>query len=178
MRETAIASCEFVSLSRQPRSKKIKFTSISGNLRKVPSNPSVRGLSREVTARRPAGCAEAVSLGTSRHETASFAPIGSLRSEEASRDTLAKIISTNVSVQFLRRLGNRRVGVARGARVHRSARVRVESGLAGRAGTSLGYSSVSKASLRKTGVLLNSAGDFREFSAEKVQTPVSGDFGR
>ena len=40
------------------------------------------------------------------------------------------------------------------------------------------YSSVSKASLRKTGVLLNSAGDFREFSAEKVRTPVSGDFGR
>ena len=141
MRETAIASFEFVSLSGQPRSKKIKFTSISGNLRKVPSNPSVRGLSREVTARRPAGCAEAVSLGTSRHETASFAPIGSLRSEEASRDSLAKIISTNVSVQFLRRLGNRRVGVARGARVHRSARVRVESGLAGRAGTSLGYPS-------------------------------------
>jgi hypothetical protein len=85
--------------------------------------------------------AEAVSLGTSRHETASFAPIGSLRSEEASRDSLAKIISTNVSVQFLRRLGNRRVGVGRGARVHRSARVRVESGLAGRAGTSLGYPS-------------------------------------
>jgi hypothetical protein len=45
---------------------------------------------------------------------------------------LAKIISTNVSVQFLRRLGNRRVGLARGARVHRSARVRVESGLDGR----------------------------------------------
>jgi hypothetical protein len=130
-----------VSLSGQPRSKKIKFTSISGNLRKVPSNPSVRGLSREVTARRLAGCAEAVSLGTSRHETASFAPIGSLRSEEASCDSLAKIISTNVSVQFLRRLGNQRVGVARGARVHRSARVRVESGLAGRAGTSFGYPS-------------------------------------
>ena len=62
-------------------------------------------------------------------------------SKEASHGTLAKIISTNVSVQFLRRLGNRRVGVARGARVHRSARVRVESGLAGRAGTSLGYPS-------------------------------------
>jgi hypothetical protein len=44
--------------------------------------------------------------------------------------------------------------------------------------TSSMHSSVSKASLRKTGVLLNSAGDFREFSAEKVRTPVSGDFGR
>src|SRR3977135_1688763 len=40
MRETAIASCEFVSLSRQPRSKKIKFTLVSGNLRKFPSDPS------------------------------------------------------------------------------------------------------------------------------------------
>ena len=36
MRETAIASFEFVSLSRQPRSRQIKFTSVSGNLRKVP----------------------------------------------------------------------------------------------------------------------------------------------
>ena len=70
MRETAIASFVFVSLSRQPRSKKIKFTSVSGNLRKVPFQSSVRGLSREVTARRPAGCVGAVFLGTSRHETA------------------------------------------------------------------------------------------------------------
>jgi hypothetical protein len=31
------------------------------------------------------------------------------------------------------------------------------------------YSGVSKASLQKTGVLLNSAGDFREFLAEKVR---------
>jgi hypothetical protein len=31
------------------------------------------------------------------------------------------------------------------------------------------YSSVSKASLQKTGVLLNSAGDFWEFSPEKVR---------
>ena len=52
MRETAIASFEFVSLCRQPRSKKIKFTSVSGNLRKVPFDPSVRGPSREVTAGR------------------------------------------------------------------------------------------------------------------------------
>src|SRR6266853_4787849 len=74
MRETAIASFVFLSLSRQPRSKKIKFTSVSGNLRKVPFQSSVRGLSREVTARRPAGCVGAVFLGTSRHETASFCP--------------------------------------------------------------------------------------------------------
>jgi hypothetical protein len=53
MRETAIASFEFVSLSRQARSKKIKFT-VSGNLKKVHLNPNVQGLSREVTARRPA----------------------------------------------------------------------------------------------------------------------------
>jgi hypothetical protein len=31
------------------------------------------------------------------------------------------------------------------------------------------YSSVSKASLQKTGVLLNSAGDFREFSPKKFE---------
>jgi hypothetical protein len=37
------------------------------------------------------------------------------------------------------------------------------------------YSSVSKTSLQKTGVFLDSARDFREFLAEKVQTPVSGD---
>jgi hypothetical protein len=40
------------------------------------------------------------------------------------------------------------------------------------------YSSVSKASLQKTGVLLNSAGDFREFSAQKVRTSVSRDYWR
>jgi hypothetical protein len=62
MRETATASFEFVSLSRQARSKKIKFT-VSGNLRKVHPNPSVQGLSREVTARRPAKNKNAVALG-------------------------------------------------------------------------------------------------------------------
>ena len=71
-------------------------------------------------------------LGTSRHETASIARLLHWRNEEASHGALAKIIFTNVSVQFLRRLGNRRVGLARVARVHRSARVRVESGLDGR----------------------------------------------
>src|SRR5258708_16707430 len=52
-----------------------------------------------------------VSLGTSRHETASFAPIASPRSEEASHGALAKIISTNVSIQFLPRLEDRRFHV-------------------------------------------------------------------
>jgi hypothetical protein len=40
------------------------------------------------------------------------------------------------------------------------------------------YSSVSKASLQKTGVLLDSAGDFWEFSAQKVRTSVSRDYWR
>ena len=38
------------------------------------------------------------------------------------------------------------------------------------------YSSVSKASLQKTGILLNSAGDFREFSPKKFENGASGDF--
>jgi hypothetical protein len=38
------------------------------------------------------------------------------------------------------------------------------------------YSSVSKASLQKTGVLLNSAGDFREFSPKKFENGAAGDF--
>ena len=40
------------------------------------------------------------------------------------------------------------------------------------------YSSVSKASLHKTGVFLDSAGDFWECSAQKVRTSVSRDFSR
>jgi hypothetical protein len=75
-----------------------------------------------------------VSLGTSRHETASFAPIASPRSEEASHGALAKIISTNVSIQFLRRLDDRRFDVNGRARVYRPARVRLKSGLDGRVG--------------------------------------------
>jgi hypothetical protein len=35
---------------------------------------------------------------------------------------------------------------------------------------------VSKASLQKTGVLLNSAGDFREFSPKKFENGAIGDF--
>jgi hypothetical protein len=50
-------------------------------------------------------------------------------SKEASHGTLAKIISTNVSIQFFRGLDDRRFDVSRGARVHRSARARVGSGL-------------------------------------------------
>ncbi len=69
--------------------------------------------------------AGAVSLGTSRHETASFAPIASLRNEEAPHGALAKIIFTNVSIQFLRRLDDWRFDVSRGARVYRPARARV-----------------------------------------------------
>jgi hypothetical protein len=38
------------------------------------------------------------------------------------------------------------------------------------------YSSVSKASLQKTGVLLNRAGDFREFSLKKFENGAVGDF--
>jgi hypothetical protein len=38
------------------------------------------------------------------------------------------------------------------------------------------YSSVSKASLQKTGVLLNSAGDFRQFSSKKFENGATGDF--
>jgi hypothetical protein len=38
------------------------------------------------------------------------------------------------------------------------------------------YSSVSKASLQKTRVLLNSAGDFREFSPKKFENGAVGDF--
>jgi len=37
------------------------------------------------------------------------------------------------------------------------------------------YSLVSKASLQKTGVFLNSAGDFWEFSGRKFRSPVSRD---
>src|SRR5216684_1794169 len=73
--------------------------------------------------------AGAVSLGTSRHETASFAPIASLRNEEAPHGALAKIIFTNVSIQFLRRLDDWRFDVSRGARVYRPARARLRSGL-------------------------------------------------
>jgi hypothetical protein len=40
------------------------------------------------------------------------------------------------------------------------------------------YSRASSTSLQKTGVFLDLVGDFRDFSAEKVRTPVSGDFGR
>src|ERR1700682_2258669 len=73
----------------------------------------------------PAPRAEAVSLGTSRHETASFAPIASLRNEEASHGALAKIIFTNVSIQFLCRLDDWRFDVSRGARVYRPAHARI-----------------------------------------------------
>jgi len=45
-------------------------------------------------------------------------------SKEASHGTLAKIISTNVSIQFFRGLDDRRFDVSRGARVIRSARAR------------------------------------------------------
>jgi hypothetical protein len=38
------------------------------------------------------------------------------------------------------------------------------------------YSSVSKASLQKTGVLLNSAEDFREYSPKKFENGATGDF--
>jgi hypothetical protein len=38
------------------------------------------------------------------------------------------------------------------------------------------YSSVSKASLEKAGVLLKSAGDFREFSPKKFENGATGDF--
>src|SRR4030088_1509115 len=38
------------------------------------------------------------------------------------------------------------------------------------------YSSVSKASLQKTGVLLNSAGDFRELSPKKFENGATRDF--
>jgi hypothetical protein len=38
------------------------------------------------------------------------------------------------------------------------------------------YSSVSRASLQKTGVLLNSAGDFQEFSPKKFENGATGDF--
>ena len=62
-------------------------------------------------------------------------------SKEASHESLAKIISTNVSIQFLRRVDDRRFDVSRGARVHRSACARLESGLDRRAGTSLRYPS-------------------------------------
>src|SRR5882757_9767461 len=40
------------------------------------------------------------------------------------------------------------------------------------------YSSVSEASLQKTGVFLDSAGDFWEFSTQKVRTSVSRDYWR
>jgi hypothetical protein len=40
------------------------------------------------------------------------------------------------------------------------------------------YSSVSRASLQKTGIFLDSAGDFWEFSAQKVRTSVSRDYWR
>ena len=58
-----------------------------------------------------------------------------------SRGALAKIISTNVSIQSLRRLDDRRFDVSRGARVHRSACARLASGLDRRGGTSLRYPS-------------------------------------
>jgi hypothetical protein len=38
------------------------------------------------------------------------------------------------------------------------------------------YSSVSKPSLQKTGVLLNSARDFRELSPKKFENGATGDF--
>ena len=38
------------------------------------------------------------------------------------------------------------------------------------------YSDVSKASLQKTGVLLNLAGDFWEFSPGKFENGATGDF--
>ena len=78
--------------------------------------------------------AGAISLGTSRHETASFAPIASLRNEEASHGPLAKVISSTVSIQFIRRLDDRRFDVNGRARVYRPARVRLKSGLDGRVG--------------------------------------------
>src|ERR1700694_1904844 len=40
------------------------------------------------------------------------------------------------------------------------------------------YSSASEASLQKTGVFLDSAGDFWEFSAQKVRTSLSRDYWR
>src|SRR5450759_5391203 len=44
--------------------------------------------------------------------------------------------------------------------------------------TQWNYSSVSRASLRKTGVFLDSARDFWEFSAQKVRTAVSRGYWR
>jgi hypothetical protein len=73
--------------------------------------------------------AGAISLGTSRHETASFAPIASLRNEEASHGPLAKVISSTVSIQFIRRLDDRRFDVGRGAGVYRPARARLRERL-------------------------------------------------
>jgi hypothetical protein len=38
------------------------------------------------------------------------------------------------------------------------------------------YSGVSKVSLKRTGILLNSAGDFGEFSPKKFENGATGDF--
>ena len=62
-------------------------------------------------------------------------------SKEASRESLAKIISTNVPAQFLCRLDDRRFDVSRGARVYREACARIGSGLDRRAGTPLRHAS-------------------------------------
>jgi hypothetical protein len=59
----------------------------------------------------------------------------------ASRGALAKIMSTNVPVQFLCRLDDRGFDVSWGARVYRSACARIGSGLDRRAGTSIRYAS-------------------------------------
>src|SRR5450432_2302984 len=50
--------------------------------------------------------------------------------------------------------------------------------LTAKSSTQWSYSSVSRASLQKTGVFLDSAGDFREFLAPEVRTWVSGDYWR
>ena len=52
-------------------------------------------------------------------------------SKEASHESLAKIISTNVSIQFFRGLDDLRFDASRGARVHRPARARVGERLGG-----------------------------------------------
>src|SRR5712672_1128980 len=97
MRETAIASLQFVSLSRQPRSKKIKFTSVSGNLRKVP-------LQSKCTRSLTLGDGPAASRlrwgrffgHKSSRNRQLLPPVVSMERKEASHESLAKIISTKV----------------------------------------------------------------------------------
>ena len=88
-----------------------------------------------------------------------------MRSKEASHEPLAKTISANVSIQFLRRLDDWRFDVSRGARVYRPARVRLNSGSDGRAG---------RLSLARQEPLVKSAVLVAVLSQERLsQTPVS-----